>query len=463
MQTAEAAKTASVDEPGVRLEYRPLERCFAIGLVAILAGYALFGKGFAFLNVPVGFPLYVGEIVLGLGLAVMILQPRVFETALDSFPARMIIIFLGLGAARTIPYLGQYGIDAVRDAATCYYALFALLVCEIVRHRERLEKVAAGYGYAARYYVFWAPVPVILGSLAGQAIPLTPGTDMPFILIKSGDVVVHLVGAIAFSVFVGQHLRRPGKSGRSLLWYGAAVASGLFLVARARAAFLALSSGLLVAAALARPGRLWKPVLAALMVLTVLLIVNPRIPLGRERAIWLDLMSGEVGSIFVPTSDPRLREGTKQWRLAWWTVILEETCSGPYFWTGRGFGVNLADAHGFQVLRVDTRPLRSPHNSHMTVLARMGVPGFILWVLLQGSLVWHFYSSWCRAREAGDRFLQGVMAWILCYWAAFIVNSSFDVYFEGPMGAIWFWSVMGLGLAASRMKPQPTGAERLPA
>jgi hypothetical protein len=38
--------------------------------------------------------------------------------------------------------------------------------------------------------------------------------------------------------------------------------------------------------------------------------------------------------------------------------------------------------------------------------------------------------------------------WLLAYWTAAMVNSTFDVYLEGPQGAIWFWSVFGFGLAA---------------
>jgi len=29
-----------------------------------------------------------------------------------------------------------------------------------------------------------------------------------------------------------------------------------------------------------------------------------------------------------------------------------------------------------------------------------------------------------------------------------MVNASFDVLLEGPMGGIWFWTVYGVGLAA---------------
>ena len=40
-------------------------------------------------------------------------------------------------------------------------------------------------------------------------------------------------------------------------------------------------------------------------------------------------------------------EGTKKWRLNWWDMIINDTLYGPSFWTGRGFGLNLADADGF--------------------------------------------------------------------------------------------------------------------
>ena len=43
-------------------------------------------------------------------------------------------------------------------------------------------------------------------------------------------------------------------------------------------------------------------------------------------------------------------------------------------------GINLADEYGYQVMA--DHSLRSPHSAHMTVLARMGAPGFALCQLL---------------------------------------------------------------------------------
>jgi hypothetical protein len=40
---------------------------------------------------------------------------------------------------------------------------------------------------------------------------------------------------------------------------------------------------------------------------------------------------------------------------------------------------------------------------------------------------------------------------VLAYWLASFINMSFDVYIEGPQGGIWFWSIVGFGIAAMRV------------
>ena len=44
---------------------------------------------------------------------------------------------------------------------------------------------------------------------------------------------------------------------------------------------------------------------------------------------------------------------------------------------------------------------------------------------------------------------SGIVGWITVYWAAALVNMSFDVYLEGPQGGIVFWSIIGFGVATS--------------
>lgn len=39
-------------------------------------------------------------------------------------------------------------------------------------------------------------------------------------------------------------------------------------------------------------------------------------------------------------------------------------------------------------------------------------------------------------------------SWLIAYWLAFMVSASFDVFLEGPMAGIPFWSLFGMGWGA---------------
>ena len=148
-------------------------------------------------------------------------------------------------------------------------------------------------------------------------------------------------------------------------------------------------------------------------------------------------------------SDEKL-EGTKTWRLEWWEIILKRTLYGPSFWTGRGFGLNLANADGFQDRDDPTSPLlRSPHSVHMTILARAGVPGLVLWGLFLLSWLGTMTAGMLSAHSRGDSEWARLFLWIACYVLAFVINASFDVALEGPVHGIWFWCLVGLGLGAT--------------
>jgi O-antigen ligase len=144
-------------------------------------------------------------------------------------------------------------------------------------------------------------------------------------------------------------------------------------------------------------------------------------------------------------------EDTKEWRLAWWHDIYKYTVEGPYFFSGKGYGINLANSDGYQV--ADDDGLRSPHNSHLTFLARSGVPGFIIWVILLCIWFEKMGSSYWRCRKLGYKSWPPLFLFVMGYALAVSVNSMFDPALEGPMLSIWFWSVIGVGIGASLVCP----------
>jgi len=171
---------------------------------------------------------------------------------------------------------------------------------------------------------------------------------------------------------------------------------------------------------------------------------------GTGRPATIGQLLENIRSLFSDVRDSGL-EGTKQFRLAWWGTIVDYTVFGDHFWTGKGFGINLADSDGFQSTADGS--LRAPHNSHFTVLARMGVPGFLLWLAVQLAFGVGLMRASFALRRAGNVRLAAIGAWILVYWLVMMVGTSFDPYLEGPQGGIWFWTIFGLGLVLMRQAP----------
>jgi len=90
----------------------------------VLLGYALIGKGFAYLGLP---PLYMGEIAFLSGIMVF-LRTGVSVGAVTTMPAVLLITLMALVLARTIPFVGMYGFDALRDCTIVMYGGFAFVI-----------------------------------------------------------------------------------------------------------------------------------------------------------------------------------------------------------------------------------------------------------------------------------------------------------------------------------------------
>jgi hypothetical protein len=473
-------------------------RAFALALAAVLAGYMFMGRGFA--HIAIG-PIFVGDWVLLLGIlatAVVVLRTGIHVRI--GWTVGLLIAFMVLGAIRTVPYLDQYGLVALRDGVLWGYGFFAVFVY-VLADRSWLRTAARAYGAIVPVFAVWLPISLAIFEASQVGIdPTRPGTNHPLVFFKAGDMAVHSVAAVAVLLLA------PGIIGALRATIARFVVSlpltwAVFVTgAASRGAILAAAAGLTVSALASRRAINWAPVLAAAIVMVVGLNASglfagtveilppptataspvvpsespgathrtprpthgtplptrepeptavPTDPPGRQfsTAQWFQ----NIASIFGGSSDEEL-DGTRAFRLAWWAAIADYTVLGPYFWTGKGFGVNLADDDGFQPTA--DHSLRAPHNSHMTVLARMGVPGALLWVLLQVA----FFVGMIRAvrahRRNGEPGLAALGAWALVVWAAMMVVTSFDPYLEGPQGGIWFWTVFGLGLVVMRMVPR---------
>jgi O-antigen ligase len=254
---------------------------------------------------------------------------------------------------------------------------------------------------------------------------------------------VHLAAAITYGIL------NPGTIPRLSLLV-APVTVVLVSLSRAALVIQALTAALLFA--LQPTAR--RPLLAAAAAMTLLIgllavaDVEIEIP-GRERSYSVQQLALGIASV-VSRVDQGDLESTKTWRTDWWNHIADYTFGGAYFWMGKGYGINLADDDGFQVIEAGSGEplLRHPHSVHLSFLARSGVPGLLLWMGVLVSLGHLFVTTW---RHAGPR-RRHLLLFHGVFLGAALLNASFDVYLEGPTGGIWFWFHAGC-MAAVAMTP----------
>lgn len=420
-----------------------------------LLGYALLGKGFAYIGVP---PLFVGEMALGLCLLALLLRGK--PGLLGRSPLLYLLLaYMAVGFIATVPFVQTYGIDAVRDAVLWGYALFALCLAVLLVQYGWVLSAVQQYARLIPLFLCVAPFLLLASKLLNGTGPKLPGSQVPLLDLKGGDVAV-VLAMIATFLMLGLHrlpefgaARRALGEKREWLWWLLWIATAAIPLFRVRAGILAVGAAILIVV-LGRAASRWqKPLLTLLATFAVLAIFNVQIQLGGRTTVSVESLLANVQSISSSTTGDESLDGSRRWRLLWWNDIADYTLRGPYFWTGKGYGLNLADADGFQVgYNAGEALLRSPHNAHMNILARSGVPGVLAWAALQltfaGMLI---LASW-RARVRGQQLWARLDLWILASWAAFMINASFDVYLEGPQGGILFWSFFGFGMALLEMQ-----------
>jgi O-Antigen ligase len=445
---------AAVALVGLFVVRRHLVEIFLVALFWLLAAYMYLGRGIA--HFAVG-PIYIGDLVLLL--AIPALLTVVLRARLGWLHA-LIVCFMVWGALRTIPYLGPYGLNALRDGVIWGYAIFALAVSMVIRP-EHVKRLVSGYRALTLPLLIWLPISAVLTLKFGQALPRMPGSDVPVIDFTPGDVGVTLGAAAAF-ILVGLYTwnRQAGGLAELVAWpiWTISVVIGSALSRGGMLATMTATTTLLFVRSAVRWLSLGAVVLAFL---AAGLLFNPVVQLGSYRQQSLQQLVENVTTIF-SSNATAAGVGTKDWRLAWWEKIVSYTVGGPYFWTGKGYGINLADDDGFQVIGGGAAPLRAPHSIHFDILARSGVPGLTLWILLQAAFAAAMVRAAVRAVRARRRLLLAVIAWVFVYWLANLVAGSFDVYIEGPQGGILFWSAIGLGMALSRFAASPHDANGAP-
>lgn len=430
----------------------------AVVLGVLLAGYMLGDKGFAYLHLP-GTPIFVGEMALAVIAVYLIGFYPINDDRLRS-PVRLIlVVFLLYSAARTLPYLGQYGIDALRDASQWYYGILAFFVADFVRRRG-IGPIVGWFGKILPWFVLWAPISLILSQVLSA--PLVPDSDVPIAAHRGSNTSVLLTAGLGFMWMLDERVSGINRRQRAVL----TAVSGLFLVVAGiqnRGGLLAAIAGLGLLYWYARSEqRHFVGIICTVVFIVALIfsVIDMRVSLfSNQRDISAEQLVENLVSVVNPDAVETSGDlaGNSSWRLDLWGEILRDVnLNSPVL--GKGYGISLGDEYGFE--GAGETELRSAHNSHMTIFARSGYLGAGLWLLMWA--VW--FIAMMRSRLAlaarGLEVEAAVAVVAMACALAVLVNAVFDPSIEGPPVSAWIWSVFGLGLGLMLLsRPDRTAPE----
>jgi O-antigen ligase len=407
-------------------------------LGALLFGYVVGNRGFAQITLTSQLPILPAEAVLVVAGGLLCVQCAWrHELPFRREPLNIaILLWIIVGMLRIAFDVRTYGFLAVRDFAMVYYAAFFYLAQESGRvpaSRRFLQgALLAGCALLLPLSEIDSRFPdFFLNTFTLRGIPL---------IYYKGDLLGTFlaVGAVLFFV-------RFETGGRWWNVVASLLLAGGVILSNNRASML----GLGLATAWLLVGGHWRfaavqagaGVIATALILVGAMALNiswQKTPVYGlyERTLSMVDFNGER----TYSSNDSLNKGDNNtFRRVWWQTVIDETIEGnPY--VGLGFGHDLAGRFIQEYYADSTQEFntRSPHNILLTVFARMGAVGLVTFLIPIGIIA---VRTW-RTVRAGPR--EG-MLWC-CVWAIF-ASACLGVVLEGPMGAVVFWTILGLANA----------------
>lgn len=414
---------------------------YVIFLLAYLAAILVFGKGPTYFGVP---PLYWGEAAMLASL--VFIAPWLKGNRLLARKGLLtgeIVVFFVIGAVQTSLSFSRWGIDAIRDAAVFYYAAFYFVGLGLASRERFADRTWFILRVVWIVSLLWNTADTLSAHKLSELGPPIPGRGVPLLFNSVHEGGQNLALGAWVVLCTSTLIRRAGL--RIPLVLISAVGLIAFGTAEGRGMRIGMAAGVLAILPLGLSPwgpprfntRLLRCAVIGMPVIAMILIAFP------ERAAKLANLDR--------FREAEIAEGTAGWRLMWWQNLYSEVMrSDPVF--GLGFGESL---HVYQPLLASQDEefmVRSPHNINVTIFARMGILGFLVWasilVTAFGGLFARIWNNSPAAGHYSPERRDELVFWLLMLVAT-VVNSSFGVLMEGPVLGIPFWFALGFASARS--------------
>jgi hypothetical protein len=384
---------------------------------------------YVFLNKGVAYT-YLVEALWLFGILLLFINRKKVELIWNK-TTKLILFFIVISFIYILRGFTKYDIiDLIRDSFIFQYGWFVFI---LFLFKEKLEII-----WETLFFIYkWFPFVALLNFILQYFVPffenVAPFGGIPILLYKNGDMGVQLLISTLLLLYTFENKTLKWRVLLSLV----IALDFLILASYSRSGIVAFLASMLCFIYFNKDIQLQARVRLLIKYLPIILLVVTPIYINikvaenfQGRAVGLEQIKNNFSSIVGGTTDAT-SENNVVWRLVWWAKIIDYSLSSPNFFIGKGLGMNLATDD--DIITLDDS-LRSPHNFHLNIMSRFGVLLFMVWIFFLIQLLKPLFK----------KQLQGKRLLIGCILLAFLLNASFDVFLEGPMGAFPFWTWMGL-------------------
>ncbi len=418
----------------------------AVVLCLLLMGYLVGNRGFA--NLALVKPLFPGEIGMVV-ISVCVLSRFAVTRELPDFSgwiARVIFLYCILGGVRLALDYKTYGMDAIRDSAVVYYSIYYFFGRQLLLNAEseRLLENSLKFSFVAMF-----PISVVERLLPDLLLE----NNQFGLLFQKDDLLTSFAAVAVYMLYT-----RPGMfrfrwiRPALILYYIAFIISGV-----GRAAVLALVVTCPLVLLAGRTRFLLYPVAAMILGLAAaggFMTFGNAVGISPARfeekvSSMVDITGTE--SSYAESDYGVNKAATNDFRRKLWSTFIDYTnSSSPLF--GRGFGydfvVHFEEEYGLG----EYEGLRSAHNFYVTLYGRMGWAGICVFAVLTLQII----VGGIRAALAvkANRLPISVLGYWCAVWVI-LLASTVGVVLEGPIGAVIFWSFLGVAVETSQRALRP--------
>jgi hypothetical protein len=403
-----------------------------------LIGYVVLSYGFANFSLHLGFPIPLGHLMAFSALFIAILGRGQDLKGFFKEPVAMCwLLLLVLSLFHLIVDVPKFGAYALRDASFVGEGVFLLLGFLWARKAEYegvfLKSLLTLFLLNLAYSLTFPIAEVLMAHSPVSGI----FQEVPLLGSYSHTPLFLVSGALFYLIVAKKITRWPSLILLSL----ALLQIGWSLVFQARSMYIGIIVALLVLAIFSNASEIVKiasgVVISIIGLFLILGSFNIKIP-GRIGPVEPDFFVEHFRSVFLKPDTPA--EGSVRWRLKLLPDVWDRyTASRTTILVGEGFGEPLIDfslGGGVQV--------RQPHNTHLTVLVRLGLVGFMIWSFMH----WRIASIFIRALRSHKKeiFKRRVILWFFIFYILGMLVTTVQPWLEFSYGAIPFFTLIGFAL-----------------